>query len=126
MITITLINSILDKYWDFVKLFIDEVSEDALSAHQFWDYEILIIKDKILSKITIYSLLLEKLKILRIYLNKNLKKEFIQESQSSAEYSILFILKKNESLWLCVNYWELNNITVKNNYLLSLILKLQN
>ena len=60
-----------------------------------------------------------------MYLNKNLKKEFIRESQSLTEYLILFILKKDKTLQLCINYRELNNITVKNSYLLSLILELQ-
>ena len=36
--------------------------------------------------------------MLQIYLDKNLKKEFIQESQSLTKYLILFILKKNEKL----------------------------
>ncbi len=53
-------------------------------------------------------------------------KEFIRESQSSAEYSILFVSKLNESLRLCVDYKALNNIMIKNSYLLSLIAKLQN
>ncbi len=35
--------------------------------------------------------------------------------------SILFIFKKNNSLRLCVNYWDLNKITVKNRHSLSLI-----
>ena len=35
--------------------------------------------------------------------------------------SILFILKKNDSLHLCINYWDLNKITVKNHHSLSLI-----
>ena len=60
-----------------------------------------------------------------MYLDENLKKEFIRESQSSAEYLILFVSKKDEKLWLCVNYQRLNNIMIKNSYLLSLILKLQ-
>ena len=63
--------------------------------------------------------------MLRTYLDENLKKEFIRESQSSIEYSILFVSKKDEKLWLYINYWELNNIIVKNSYSLSLILKLQ-
>ena len=73
----------------------------------------------------IYLLLSEKLEMLKTYLDKNLKKEFIRKFQSSAEYSILFVLKKDEKLQLCVNYQRLNNITVKNSYLLSLILELQ-
>ena len=63
--------------------------------------------------------------MLWMYLDENLKKDFIQKSQSPAEYSILFILKKNETLQLCVNYQELNNITIKNSYPLSLISELQ-
>ena len=34
LISITLINSILDEYWDFAKLFTKEVSEETLSTHQ--------------------------------------------------------------------------------------------
>jgi len=55
-----------------------------------------------------------------------MRKEFIKESQSSAEYSILFVLKLNESLKLCVDYRALNNITIKNSYSLLLITELQN
>ena len=54
-----------------------------------------------------------------------MRKEFIRESQSSAKYLILFILKLNESLKLCVDYRALNNITIKNSYSLSLISELQ-
>jgi len=68
----------------------------------------------------------EKLDALRQYLKENMRKEFIKESQSSAEYLILFVLKLNESLRLCVDYRALNNITIKNSYSLSLISELQN
>jgi len=70
--------------------------------------------------------LTEKLNALQQYLKKNMQKEFIKESQSSAKYSILFILKSNESLKLCIDYKALNNITIKNSYSLSLIAELQN
>ena len=111
--TIKLINSTLsEEYRDFIKLFVDEASEETLLAHQSWDHKILIVEDKTSEKTSIYSLSSEKLEVLCIYLNKNLKKGFIRESQSSAEYSILFVLKKNKTLQLCVNYWGLNNIMV--------------
>ena len=64
--------------------------------------------------------------VLREYLEKNLRKEFIHESQSSAEYLILFVLKSDRSLRLYIDYCTLNNITVKNSYSLSLISELQN
>ena len=124
--TIKLTNSILsEEYRDFVKLFVNEASEEALLAHSPWDHEILIIEDKTSEKISVYLLSLDKLKTLYTYLNENLKKGLIRESQSSAEYLILFVLKKDRTLWLCVNYWGLNNIMIKNSYLLSLISELQ-
>ena len=70
-------------------------------------------------------MLTEKLDALRQYLKENMRKEFIKESQSLADYSILFILKLNKSLRLCVDYRALNNIIVKNSYLLSFIVELQ-
>jgi len=73
----------------------------------------------------IYSLSAEKLNALQQYLKENMQKEFIRELQSSAEYSILFVLKLNESLRLCVDYRALNNIMIKNSYSLSLIFELQ-
>ena len=73
----------------------------------------------------IYSLSSQKLDALWEYLEENLQKGFIQESQSSARYSILFILKSDSLLRLCVDYWALNNITVKNSYPLPLISELQ-
>ena len=66
----------------------------------------------------IYKLSENELKVLKNFIEKNLKKEFIRSSKSSAEYSILFTLKKNEKLRLCVDYKQLNNITVKNQYAL--------
>ena len=47
---------------------------------------------------SIYTLSEKKLKTLQKYLNENLKKKFIKKSQLSAEYLILFIFKKNETL----------------------------
>ncbi len=79
-----------------------------------------------LTKQFIYSLSAEKLNALQQYLKKNMQKEFIRESQSSAEYSILFISKLNESLKLYIDYRALNNIMIKNSYLLLLIAELQN
>ena len=96
--SITLTNSISNEYWDFAELFAEEASEETLSAHQSWDHKILIVEDKTSEKTVIYSLSSEKLEMLRMYLDENLKKEFIRKSQSSAEYSILFVSKKDEKL----------------------------
>jgi len=74
-----------------------------------------------LSYESLYNLLNTELVILRQYLDDVLAKEWIKHFISSTDAFILFILKKNESFHLCMNYWDLNKITVKNHHLLSLI-----
>jgi len=68
----------------------------------------------------------DQLKKVRTYLDENLKRGFIRSSKSSAEYSILFVSKKNGTKQLCVNYRQLNKITKQNSYFLLLIKELQN
>ena len=46
--------------------------------------------------------------------------------RNTAGYPIIFILKKDGTLRLYINYQELNNITIKNSYPLPLISELQN
>src|SRR4051794_1853754 len=57
------------------------------------------------------------------YLEEHLAKGSIYESCSSTGYPILFVPKKNEKLCLCVDYRQLNSITIKNRYPLSRINK---
>ncbi len=59
--------------------------------------------------------------VIRDYLDSTLEKKWIHSSSSSAKASVLFVKKLNESLHLYVNYHDLNEITVKNNYSLSLL-----
>ena len=54
-------------------------------------------------------------------MNENLSKDFIQVSHFQMIISVLFIKKLKEELCFCMNYWDLNAITVKNWYFLSLI-----
>jgi len=67
----------------------------------------------------------DQLKKIRTYLDENLKREFIKSSKSSAEYSILFVSKKNDMKQLCVDYRQLNEITKQDSYSLLLIKELQ-
>ncbi len=113
------------KYQKYKILFEKESDQETLLKHQSWDHEIKLINDKKLTKQFIYSLLTEKLNALWQYLKENMQKEFIKKLQSSAEYSILFVLKSNESLKLCIDYKALNNITIKNSYSILLISELQ-
>ncbi len=63
---------------------------------------------------------------LRCYLNENLSKDFIWVNYFQMIISVLFIKKLKEELCFCMNYWDLNAITVKNQYSLSLISEMLN
>jgi hypothetical protein len=67
----------------------------------------------------------KELQELKIYINVNIKKGFIRKSELPARFLVMFVPKKNRKLQLCVDFWKLNNITIKNCYLLPNILELQ-
>ena len=58
---------------------------------------------------------------LRRYLDKNLIKGFIRVSRFYAAFPVFFIKKPGGGLRFCVDYRDLNVVTVKNRYPLSLI-----
>ena len=64
----------------------------------------------------IYSLRLVKLETLKTYIKINLANNFIRPFKFFAEAPILFDRKLDRSLRLCVDYWGLNNQTIKNKY----------
>ena len=49
-------------------------------------------------------------------LNELLNKEFIRPSFSPWGALILFMKKKDGSFRMCIDYWELNKLTIKNRY----------
>ena len=53
------------------------------------------------------------------YIKTHLKTGFIRPSKSAVAALILFDKKPDGSLYLCMDYWGLNNLTIKNQYLLS-------
>ena len=68
----------------------------------------------------------KKLNELQKYFKNKQQKDWIRSSLNSANASVLFIKKLDDSLWLCVNYWKLNEIIVKNCYSLLRIDELLN
>ncbi len=78
--------------------------EKSLSEYKSWDHEILLLKRRKLKWMLLYLMSENQLKKVQNYLAENLKREFIKLLKSSAEYLILFILKKNDIKQLYVNY----------------------
>jgi hypothetical protein len=63
--------------------------------------------------------------VLRKYINENLKKRYIRPSILLIRYLVLFVFKPNGKLRMYVDYRQFNAITVKNQYILFLIYKIQ-
>ena len=57
-----------------------------------------------------------ELKELKLQLQELLEKGFIRPSVSPWGALVLFVKKKDGTLWLCVDYRQLNKMTVKNKY----------
>ena len=111
---------LLSEYYEFASLFSREDS-DKLPSHRPYDHTIHLIPDKELFKESLYNMSHDELQVLQKYLKDYLSKGFIHVSSSSATFSVIFIKKPGGELCLCVNYCGLNNLTVKNQYLLPLI-----
>jgi len=94
--------------------------------HQAHDHVIHFKEDAQFSVFALYNMSRDEILKLCRYLNKNLNKDFIQVSHSQMIVSVLFIKKLEEELYFCVNYQDLNAITVKNRYSLSLISEMLN
>jgi len=67
-----------------------------------------------------YPLLEKELDALQLFLDENLRTNFIHSSSSAHGAPILFIKKKDGSLHLCVDYQGLNKISKKDQYSLLL------
>jgi hypothetical protein len=63
-----------------------------------------------------YKMTLKELAELKVQLNELMGKDFIRLSSSPWGCPVLFVKKKEQSLRLCVDYWPLNAVTIKNKY----------
>ncbi|GKD79412.1 hypothetical protein Tco_1342033, partial [Tanacetum coccineum] len=63
-----------------------------------------------------YRLAPSELQELSTQLEELSDKGFIRPSSSPWEAQVLFVKKKDGSFWMCINYRELNKLTVKNRY----------
>jgi len=97
-----------------------------LSLHQAHDHVIHLKENIQFSVFTLYNMNCDEILELHHYLNENLSKDFIQVNHFQMIIFVLFIKKFEEELHFCVNYQDLNAITVKNWYSLSLISEMLN
>ena len=111
---------LLKLYTAFLDVFFRKEA-DTLPKHRPYDHTIHLKEGTQASVFALYSMSCDKALELCHYLDENLSKRFIWVSHSDAAASVLFVKKLRGALHFCVNYWGLNAITVKNQYLLPLI-----
>lgn len=69
----------------------------------------------------IYSLKPIEYKILKTYIKTKLTFGLIGSFKSSASSLIVFVCQKNSYVWLFLDYWKFNHLTMGNRYLLPFI-----
>jgi len=97
-----------------------------LSNYKKKNHDIDLLLSKELFYELLYSFFKKELDILQEYLLKNLALDRIRKFISLVNALMLFVLKSDNSLRLCINYCNLNVIIIKNKYSLSLIKKTLN
>ena len=113
----TILFSNLQKFQNvFSQLFVNN-----LSKHRFYDHVILLLKEKISGFKIFYKMSRDELLCCRKYLDDMFKKNFIRFNYFSIVSFVLFVKKSKNELRFCVDYRNLNVMTIKNRYLISLI-----
>ena len=114
-------NEVPVEYSDYSDVFLAENAAELPENTGMNEHAIELEEDKQPPFGPIYSLGPVELETLKTYIKTNLANGFICPSKSPAGAPILFNKKPDRSLRLCVDYWGLNNITIKNQYPLPLI-----
>ena len=94
-----------------------------LNTHDQIEHSIDFVKEKTSRINCVYNMSQNELVAFRNYITNALKKNWIRFFNESIETFVLFMKKSDDNLRLCVDYRKLNEITIKNKYLLSFFLK---
>ena len=96
-------------------------STTTLFSHDEHDHAIDLMSSKTSFFELLYNMSQTKLKVLQKYIRENFALNRIKHSIVDVDVLVLFTFKKNEKLKLCVNYRDLNVVTIKNEVSLSFI-----
>ena len=105
---------VLAQYSDYSNVFLAQNAAELSKNTKINEHAIELEEGKQPLFRSIYSLGPVKLETLKTYIETNLANGFIRLFTSPARALILFDRKPDRNLRLCVNYWGLNNITIKN------------
>ncbi len=109
------------EYANFVDVFLPKLATELPKYIGINDHAIKLVDDWQPPYGSIYSLGPVELETLKAYIKNKSAHGFIRPSKSPVRAPILFDKKPHSSLRLCVDYQGLNNLTIKNRYLLPLV-----
>ncbi|PIL30802.1 hypothetical protein GSI_06970 [Ganoderma sinense ZZ0214-1] len=108
------------QYHKYLRVFSKEASE-RLPDHGPYDHAIELVPDARMFHSKVYPLSPSEQVELDKFINENLAKGYIQESKLPMSSPFFFVKKKDGSLRPVQDYRRLNDITIKNRYLLPLV-----
>ncbi len=114
------LSSVPTEYHDFQEVF-SKVKATSLPPHRPYDCAIDLQPGTSPPKGRQFSLSALEKKAMKKYINDSLAAGIIRPSSSRAGAGFYFVEKNDKSLRPCIDYWGLNDITVKNRYPLPLI-----
>jgi len=98
-----------------------KVESERMLTRKIWDHTIDLKEIFKPRKGRIYPLSKNKRKEVQNFIEDQLRKGYIKPSKFSQMSPVFFVSKKDEEKRIVIDYYNLNNQTVKNNYPLLLI-----
>lgn len=115
----TTLENLPHEYHDLLEVF-SKIKASNLPPHRASDCAIDLLPDSAPPKGIIFPLSQPESESMKKYIEEELAKGFIRSSTSPASAGFFFVQKKDRGLRPCIDYWALNNITVKFRYPLPL------
>jgi len=101
-----------------------KVESERMPTRKVWDHAIDLKETFKPQKERIYPLSKNEREEVQNFVEDQLRKGYIRPSKSPQTSPVFFVSKTNGSKWMVMDYYNLNDQTVKNNYLLPLITNL--
>jgi len=112
------------EYEDFNDQVFNKAVFEKLPERSKWDHAIELTPNATLKDCKVYLLNIKEQEELNKFLKEHLKSGRIRPSKSPCAAPFFFIKKKDGTLRPVQDYWRLNEVTIKNKYLLLLIQEL--